>query len=641
LLNIDETDDIEKAWKTVAHNVGIDVEELRDFILPLSGVYSIAEHMRSLLFALADGGLPSNVGGGYNLRMLARRAMSFKNEYGWNVDLMKICEWHAEYLKGIFPELKENLEEVVKILEVEESKYESTRKNSVRIVADLIKKGVSESDLLKLYDSRGIPPEIIKDEFERHGKKIMVPDDFYSKVAALHEKKAQVAETGVGEKLLLGGIQDTKIMYYDDYKSVNFRAKVTKVIGDYVILDQTGFYPTSGGQLHDIGKINDKEVLDVFKQGSIIVHKMEKHHGIREGLVVSGEISSQRRLKLSQQHTAAHILNAAAREVLGKHVNQSGAKKTEEKSHLDITHYQPITTDEIKRIEELANKLVERGINVEKLLIPRNEAEKRFGMRIYQGGAVPGKMLRIVNVIGVDVEACGGTHLNNTMEVGKIKILKVAKIQDGIDRIEFTAGEAAGKISDKESALFKETAGNLKRFAHFIPEENIAKQLRECADFFSVPVDQLGKTVEKFSKEIDVYNEKLHSKIEVKNVKTMREACETIFELYKNMKKDYESGFKEKADSEVETVLKKAKNNEIFEIVDMERKEMIKLCDSAVSKHPNLTIILVNKQGDVVGASEKKDISKEIKNLCERCYGSGGGKGRLAQGKLDIKKLNK
>jgi alanyl-tRNA synthetase len=639
LLNLDETENIERAWKNVAEKVGMDPKDLRNFIMPLSGIYSIAEHMRSLLFALADGGLPSNVGGGYNLRILARRAMAFKSEYGWDIELAKVCEWHANYLKPIFPELAETLEDVTKIIAVEEKKYQSTKENSSRVVGKLFKRNVGEKDLLKLYDSHGIPPEIIKEELEKRGEKIHIPDDFYSKVSALHEKVEQESETERSERLPLEGISDTKIMYFMDYKMLEFRAKVLKVIGENVILDRTAFYPTSGGQLHDIGKIEVKDVKNVFKQGGVVVHVLEKKHGLKEGQEIQGEVDFLRRLRLSQQHTATHILNAAARSILGNHVNQAGAKKTEEKSHLDITHYLPLTNAEIKKIEEVANKTVERGIAIEKLLMPRNDAEKRFGMRIYQGGAVPGKLLRIVNISGIDVEACGGTHLNNTREVGKIKILKTTKIQDGVDRIEFTVGEEAGKISDMEKAIFKNILKDLKKVVLFEPERDIPKQLRECSDFFSVPVDQLGKTVQKFVNEIGCYKEKIGRKIERERVRNIKDACIVVFELWKKLKKEMETISREKADMEIENLVKRTKNNEIFEIVDMERRDMITLCDSVISKHPEITVVLVNKKGDVVGMSEKENITKMVKHICEKYSGSGGGKGRLAQGKLDYKKL--
>ena len=639
LLNLDEVENVEKAWKVVARRVGMNVDKLKDFILPLSGVYSIAEHTRSLLVALRDGGLPSNTGGGYNLRMLARRSMVFKNKYGWDVDLAKVCEWHARYLKPIFPELSEDIDNVARILEVEERKYESTRKKSVRIVEKMTKNGIDEKKLLRLYDSHGIPPEVVKDILESRGEKIDIPDDFYAKVSELHEKREQVTETERSEKLPLDGIPDTEILYYGDYKKLEFRAKVVKVIGRFVVLDKTAFYPTSGGQLHDRGKINGKRVDDVFKQGGIIVHRLEKNHGLKEGENVKGRVEWKRRLKLSQQHTATHVVNAAARKVLGSHVNQAGAKKTEEKSHLDITHYQPITPEELEQIEFIANSIVRKGIKVEKLLMPRNEAEKKFGMRIYQGGAVPGKVLRIVNIKGVDVEACGGTHVNNTSEIGAIKILRATKIQDGVDRIEFTVGEEAAKAMERERAIFREVIRDLKKVVDVEPEGDASAELRACCDFFSVPPDQVAKSVRRFVAGILECEKTVGKHGKRKKVRGLEEACKIVFEMWKERKKELEKHRRKMVISEVEDMVKRAKNGEIFDVVDKGREEMIVLCDSIVSKHPELTIILVNKNGDVVGMSEKKDIAKIVKNLCKKYGGSGGGKGRLAQGKLDIKKF--
>ncbi len=641
MLNLDEIENIDKSWKIVAGKVGVDVDELRDFILPLSGIYSIAEHMRSLLVALSDGGLPSNVGGGYNLRILARRGMMFRNKYGWGVDFPGVCEWHARYLKPIFPELMENLDGVGRILEVEEGKYENTKMKSVRVVERLIKEGIGERKLLEVYDSHGIPPDIIKEEFEKRGKKVKIPDDFYLKVSELHEKREQITRAEGGKKLPLDGIPDTEILYYDDHRKLEFKANVLKVIGDCVVLDRTLFYPTSGGQLHDRGEINGKGVEEVFREGGVIIHRLEKNHGLKKGRDVVGKIEWARRLKLSQHHTATHILNAAAKKVLGEHVNQAGAKKTEVKSHLDITHYQPIKTKEVKKIEELANKIVKRGVKIEKLLIPRNEAERKFGMRIYQGGAVPGKVLRIVNIKGIDVEACGGTHLNSTKEVGEVKILKTSKIQDGVDRIEFTVGGEAGKVSAKENEIFRGVVTDLRGVVDFKPGGNVSKQLRECSDFFSVPVDQVGKTVKRFTVDILNYSEKLGKGIEKKRARNIKEACKNVFGLWKMLRKEREKFTEERAGSEIEKLIKRVKGKEIFEIVDMDRGGMVNLCDAILSQHPEFTVILVNKDGDIVGMSEKRDMVKVVRGICKKYGGSGGGKGKLAQGKLDIKKFRK
>ena len=165
----------------------------------------------------------------------------------------------------------------------------------------------------------------------------------------------------------------------------------------------------------------------------------------------------QRPVQLAKPHPATHIVNAPARKVLGSHINQAGAKKDIDKATIDLTHYQNVTDDELQQIEKEANRLVKEGITVHSTFLPRTEAEQTYGMNIYQGGAVPGKILRIVNIEGVDVEACGGTHLHNTLEAGHIKILKATKISDGIVRLYFTAGEAAQKEGTKEKEILEES----------------------------------------------------------------------------------------------------------------------------------------------------------------------------------------
>jgi len=457
-LNVDEADDIDKVWNEVAEKTGYGVEDLRKNILDLAALYSVAEHSRALLVALSDGALPSNVGGGYNLRVILRRALSFIDKFGWNIYLPDVCRWHAEYLKPLFPELSDNLDEVEKILEVERMKYEATKQKTRSMISKLMHGDIDEKRLLVLYDSYGITPEVVKEEADKLSRKISVPDNFYAMVAELHEKREQEHATKREEKIDLENVPDTKTPYFEDYKKNNFVAKVLKILGNKIILDETYFYPTSGGQLHDLGKINDFEVIDVFKQGKIVIHVLGQNPDFKVGDKVHGEIELQRRIQLAKHHTATHIMNAAARKILGNHINQAGAKKDIDKATIDLTHYQNVTDDELQQIEKEANRLVKEGITVHSSFLPRTEAEQTYGMNIYQGGAVPGKILRIVNIGGVDVEACGGTHLHNTLEAGRIKILKATKISDGIVRLYFTAGEAAQKESMKEKEILEESA---------------------------------------------------------------------------------------------------------------------------------------------------------------------------------------
>jgi len=470
-LNMDEVEDAHKVWELIGNKMGVPADEVKWKVLPLAALYSIADHTRSLLLALHDGGLPSNVGGGYNLRMILRRALSFISQYGWNLDLGEICGWHAAELKELFPELSKDLDNVQKILAVEVQKYKATQQKTSHLVQQYATKDITEQTLLELYDSQGIAPELIQQEAKKLGKIVHVPENFYAKVAERHEHQEQkhqttkeigVDLTGVPATKEIGvdltGVPATKVRYFEDYKRTTFSAKVIKSIDKFVILDETFFYATGGGQLHDTGTINGKKVVQILKQGIVVLHELDVPSPFHKDEVVKCLIDWDRRLQLSQHHTAAHIVNAAARQVLGPHINQASAYKDIDKGRLDITHYQALTDAEVKQIEDAANTIVAKAIPLHKEFMSRDAAEKAFGMGIYQGGVPPGKELRIVEIPGVDVECCGGSHLDNTRETGMIKIIKSSKISDGIVRLEYTAGKAAVSEVNKESKLLDECA---------------------------------------------------------------------------------------------------------------------------------------------------------------------------------------
>ncbi len=511
-LNVDEVEDINKTWKMVASKVGVSVDGLKKAVSESAALYSVAEHSRALLFALSDGALPSNVGGGYNLRLLYRRALSLIDKHGWKVDMDTLAELHAEYLKPIFPELSGNLDSVKKILGVEYAKYHASKEKTKGVVAKLILEEISEEKLLMLYDSMGISPELLSQEALAIGKKISVPDNFYARVAELHQKKAQEHATKKEEKLDLLGIPETSALYFEGYLLDHNEGKVLRIIGNHVILDRTVAYPTSGGQLHDVGTIDGSLIVDIFKQGSVIVHTLKSAPSFKIGDMVMVSIDVQRRKQLAQHHTSTHIIGASARKVLGKHINQAGAKKTIEKGSLDITHYQSLTYEEVQAIEMEANAIVGRALPVVKKFYSRSDAEKKFGMSIYQGGAVPGKILRIVEITGLDVQACGGTHLDNTSEAGRIKILKSTKISDSIVRLEFTAGGSSEKEAAGELAIVSEVATLLGCIPSQVPgrvEELFIK----------------WKDIVKKKKQMD---KKLHSTVEYSGADILKKVCDTI-----------------------------------------------------------------------------------------------------------------
>ncbi|MBD3361185.1 alanine--tRNA ligase [Candidatus Woesearchaeota archaeon] len=541
-LNVLEFEDIEKQWQTVAEKLNMKVNQLKEKIQPIAAMYAIAEHSRALLVALTDGALPSNVGGMYNLRVLYRRAQGFIDKYNWDLNLTEVCEWHADYLKPIFPELHDELLNVKKILEVEKRKYDATKEKTKQMIEKVLQKELLAEDLVELYDSQGINPELIKKEAEKQGKKIKIPSNFYNLVSKKHKIEEQEAQTEREEKIEIGNLPETQCTYFADWTKTEFNAKVLKIINNNVVLDKTAFYPVSGGQMHDTGTIARIPVIDVFKQGHNIIHVLQEKPQFGEDETVRGRIDYERRKQLTQHHTATHIINAAARTILGNHINQASAKKETDKAYLDVTHYDNISEEEIKKIEEEANRIIKKSIALKLEFMPRTDAEKKYGMQLYQGGAIPGKQIRIVEIPGIDVEACGGTHLNNTAEAEQIKIIKTTKIKDGVVRIIFAAGDAAkekeqaedelaarianllgvkeNQIPPRAEELFKKwkTAKkaatkkkkiDITELELFTKEEYEGDVIKKAAELIKSQVPHLEKTLIKFKKELEKYKKEI------------------------------------------------------------------------------------------------------------------------------------
>ena len=583
LLNIDEIDNVDDAWKKVAEKTGYGPAELKKNILPLAGIYSVAEHSRALLIMFNDGALPSNVGDSYNLRIILRRMLGFIDRYAWNIDVHTLFELHARYLKPQYPELSKNLRNVGKIFDIEKEKYLKTSEKSHQVVSKIITKDVSASDLVMLYDSQGIPPELVVHEAQKLGKEIKVPDNFYALVAEKHEKKEQTHATKKELKIDFGQLPPTKALYFEDYRKKENLAKVLKIIDNYVVLDETVAYPTSGGQLHDTGEINEEEFTDVFKHGFLIVHKMKHPPSFREGQQVKITIDLDRRLRLAKHHTATHIVNEAARRVLGSHVNQASAFKDTDKAHIDITHYESMSDKQVDKIEKEANNIVNKSIKIDKSFIKRGDAEKKYGVGIYQGGAIPGKEIRIVSIKGVDVEACGGTHLDNTIEAGRIIIISSERTQDNISRITFACGDAADAYEEGQKLILKEAE------------------------------DILG----------------------VKGEKVV-DAAKALFEKWKRMRKDLESQTAKIAEMKILDLEKSFVNDVLIEKIENAGVEQLQAISKTISGPDRIVVLFGIKDKTYVfvsaGPNTNASASEIVKDICESLSGKGGGRQDIAQG---------
>jgi alanyl-tRNA synthetase len=437
-INLDEYSNLEDAKKKIAAALDEDPSKLSSQFGALEALYAIADHTRTLLFAVADGMLPSNSGGGYNLRMIFRRARNFINYYKFKLQVSDLIDWHIAQLKGMYPELEEHGPDVKEVLEVEESRFVSSSERVAKIVSSLSAQGreLTTDDLVRLYDSDGVTPEQLMEA----GARVSPPEGFYEKVQARHlTRELEHPKMQFDTRAL----KATKLWYYEDGAPFDFTARVVKVFeGKYVVLDRTVFYPRGGGQEPDRGTIAGANVVDIEKYGDVVIHRIEGK-APRVGTRVECHVDARRRRRVTQIHTATHIINGASRQVLGPWVWQHSAFKEEDYGRIDITHFSHLNEAQVQGIEDLANEIVRKNLVVRNTFMPRQDAESKYGFRLYQGGVVPGKLVRVVDIGGWDIEACGGTHAKSTGEVGLIKITKVERVQDGVERLEFVAGEAA------------------------------------------------------------------------------------------------------------------------------------------------------------------------------------------------------
>ena len=536
-LNIDEVDDIEKTWSNVSKKIGYTKEELKKEIYPVSSLYAIADHFRTLLFSSSDGALPSNSGGGYNLRSIFRRSMDLSNKYNINFDYKKLIELQANYLKPQYPELKKNINTVNKILESEEKKYKNNIENSNKLLKKIVIEKLTSEKMIELYDSKGISPEQLEKVAISQNKKLKIPADFYTKISERHEKNI-VQKFEENEETELN-LEPTIKLFWADEKLREFEAKVIKIFDNKVILDKTLFYATSGGQLNDTGYINGCKVIDVYNKGPHIIHELENIN-FKEGDLVIGNINDIRRTNTMRHHTATHVVGGAARIVLGDHLWQGGSDVNQDRGRLDITHYDNLSKKEIKKIEEVANKAISQKIPVTKEIYPKDQAEKIFGFTLYQGGFVPGSEIRVLHVKGFDAQACGGTHLDNTSELKKIKIINSKKVQDGLIRLTYVAGDVAEKLEIEEKELGKEV---MKAFG-FNTTTDI-DSIESAAEILKTQKNHLAKNITKFMNETkDIMNKLDYSSSEIQSKlkfdkNNIVKSVEELFILWKKTKKQY------------------------------------------------------------------------------------------------------
>ena len=616
MVSVDKNANRLIARKRVSELSGIDMKTLDKVLIPIENAWAVTDHTKTLSFMLSEGVVPSNIQEGYLARLLFRRVYRLMRTLNMEpAKLYDIVDMQVDYWSKDFPHIKAMRNEIVEMLKVEEEKFEETLKRGEgmvkRIASELKAKGTGkmpQDTLSELYDSHGLPPEIVKQAAEKEGVQVEVPENFYALIAKRHmqaTKPVEEEETQAEETLekVAEQLPATEQLYYADTYMREFDAKVLKIInGKYVVLDKTCFYPEGGGQPADHGWLtagaSKYDVVDTQKIGKVIVHKLGASPSFKEGSTVHGVLDWDRRYALMKAHTVTHLVNGAARRVLGEHVWQSGTQKGLETSRLDISHYRRLSPEEVHKIEMLANQAIAANMKVETAWLPRNEAESRYGFRLYQGGAVPGKDIRVVKTGDWDVEACAGTHLGSTGEVGFVKIVYTERVQDGVERLGYAVGlEALKAVQKQESLLWK------------------------VSEALNAPVEKLDKTAEKIVKELKEAN--------VEKRRLIKELAE----------KESAVGQAKTAEATVEADGIAIVKRDFGEVIDVNRmvqtaSEMIKRNEATVtlfygSDGKTCRLMVMAGETAVQKGVNANNIVKEVAPIFG---GGGGGRANFAQG---------
>jgi len=577
--------------KKVADTIGISIDKLEEMIAPIERVYALCDHTRCLAYMLGDCIVPSNAREGYLARLVLRRSLRMMGELNLDETLSDLV---LAQMDTIGSDQFEQTQDIVRqIIDRETEKYETTIARGSRVVQRIAKTYIKKNEpvplpeMVTLYESHGIPTALMREILTHEGADFDLPDDLDSIIADMHsEAEASDEESGTrkfDERII--GLPKSKKLYYERPYEFEFDAIVLDYFDGYVVLDQSLFYPEGGGQPSDTGTLVTSEnvvrVDEAIIKDDRILHKI-KGGVLKRGERVKGIVDEERRWSLMRHHTGTHILLRACKQILGPHIHQAGAQKGIENARLDIRHFSHITPDEAKRIEIAANEIIMENLPVFVKLEDRNRAEEKFGFALYQGGVPKGKNIRVVQM-GTEVQACGGTHCRNSGEVGIIKILRIEHIQDGVERIEFSAG-----------------------FAAIYAMQHLQDIVNEAAATLSVQVEHLPQSVERFFSE-------------------WKERGKTIEDLEQRLA---DLSLQNMSGEEIGGV------NVIIRQIDRTQKELVNMA-SGISNQKGVGLFISTIDGIRVVAgsgNDSVDAGKIVREICTALGGKGGGKPGLAQG---------
>ncbi len=514
VANLFEVDTIQNIMKHIMEIAGVKYHENEKSDVSLR---VITDHIRSTTMMISDGVMPSNEGRGYVLRRLLRRAARHGRLLGIERPfLSEVCETVIKESGEAYPQLTEKKDYILKIIAIEEENFNKTIDSGLRLLEEMIaasdKKELSGDDAFKLSDTFGFPLDLTREILEEKG--MTVDEERFNELIKIQKETARNARKDAGAdawKNSSASLKDIPETVFTGYTETTTDAKVLAIINEdgekvdtaangdnaIIILDTTCFYGEGGGQCGDKGTIKSNtfsfKVEDTTKNnGGIYFHKGT----VEEGIVSVGDeaealVCTCFREAVKRNHTSAHLLQAALRKILGSHVEQAGQLVNDKLMRFDFTHFSALTTEEITAIEKEVNKVILSALPVESAEKTLSEAKAMGAMALF--GDKYGDTVRVVNAGGYSLELCGGTHAENTGNIGMFKIISESSVASGVRRIEAVSGiNALEYVNELNNALLK-TAAVLKCSAAAVTEKAAA---------LSNELKAKDKQIEKLSSEL-------------------------------------------------------------------------------------------------------------------------------------------
>lgn len=516
----------------------------------------IADHIRTISFAIADGALPANEGRGYVLRRLLRRAVRFSQSLDIHEPFMyRLVDIVADIMEPYYPNVKEKADFIKRVVKSEEQRFHETLEEGMSILNNLISKAkghtneISGEDAFKLYDTYGFPVELTEEMAAQEDLSVDMAG-FETEMSKQRERARQARQSSesmqVQSEVLKNITTDSTFVGYDVMDKVT---TITDIIangerveeaeaGDtiYFILAETPFYAVSGGQVADHGTISNEnfeiQVTEVIKApNGQNLHTGEVQFGtVKSGAEVSASVNHKERRAIQKNHSATHLLHAALKEVLGDHVNQSGSLVAPDRMRFDFSHFGPMKEEEIEQVERRVNEEIWNSIEVSIQEMPIDEAKEMGAMALF--GEKYGDIVRVVNMAPFSIELCGGIHVSNTAEIGLFKIVSESGTGAGVRRIEALTGQAAFLYLEDIQSQFNTIKGQVKAKS----DDQVVNKVTQLIDeekSLNKRVDQLNKEVTSLkmgdiTEQVEDINgfKVLATEVEVPNPKAIRETMD-------------------------------------------------------------------------------------------------------------------